>query len=230
MWLGTGRAHPASHDALQSGDARRLWPRPSCGLRLSSSASSDNDAPSQADESALVTSGPPSLVVPLIDEKKQLLSRYNEQASAKGLDKMPNTVEVKNQADAQKVADLRSYFDDKIMPAVKAKTQAMPAWGPDSFTNWSKGSKVPGLCYKGAPDKVVALMTQLTDTVFSDQLIVHGWRYRSQKHFGDGDQEYENDFPDVWKEWGGKSDALLVVASQGDGGDDLTPAIIPPCK
>lgn len=200
------------------------------GCSASSSTPSGEATPATAEESALVTNGPASLVVPLIDEKKQLLARYNDQASAKGLNKMPATVEVKNQADAQKVADLRSYFDDKIMPAVNAKTQAMPAWGPDSFTNWTKGSKVPGLCYKGAPDKVIALMHQLTDTVFSDQLVIHSWRYKAAKHFEDGGEAYENDYPDVWKEWGGKSDALLVISSETDDGDDLTPSIIPPCK
>ena len=193
-------------------------------------AEDQTSAPPAAEESALVTSGPASLVVPFIDENKKLLSRYNDQAVAKGLDKMPETLEVKNAADAQKYADLRDYFNDKIMEAVHAKTQAMPAWKPDSFTIWSKSSKVPGLCYKGAPDKVIALIGEMASTVFSEQLIIHGWRYKTAKHFGDGDAEYENGFPDVWKEWGGKSNAILVIASQGDDGDDLTPSIIPPCK
>jgi hypothetical protein len=175
-------------------------------------------------------SGEASLVVPLIDEKKKLLSRFNEQAKAKGLKEIPDTFEMKTQADAQKIADLRTYFDDTIMPAVNAKDQAMPAWGPDSFTVWSKRSKTPGLCYRGNPSKVVDLITKGADTVFSDQIMIHGWRYKKAKHFGDGDEEYEDGFPDVWAEWRGDGTAVLVVASIGDGGDDLSPAIIPRCK
>src|SRR4051812_11728655 len=71
-----------------------------------------------------------SLVVPLIDENKRLLSRFNAQAKAKGLKELPDTFEVKTQADAAKYSALRDYFSDKVMDAVGAKTQAMPAWGP----------------------------------------------------------------------------------------------------
>lgn len=171
-----------------------------------------------------------SLVVPLIDENKKLLSRYNAAAKAKGLKEMPDTFEVKTQADAQKVSDLRSYFADKTMDAVGAKTQPMPAWGPDSFTNWSKKSKVPGLCYRGNPNKVIDLMQKMTDTVFSDQLTIYGWKYKKADHFLNGAEDSADDFPDVWKEWRGESTAILVIFAQGDGGDDITPSIIPRCK
>ena len=197
------------------------------------SSSSKSDDPSEApggQESALETSSAPSLVVPLIDEKKKLLSRFNAAARAKGLQETPDTVEVKNQADGQKVFELRNYFADNVQEAVHAPDQPMPSWGPDSFTNWSKRNHTPGLCYKGNPKKVVELMASLADSVFSDQLMVHGWRYKSEKHFADGDEEFENDFPDVWGEWRGTGTSILVISSIGDGGDDLSPAIIPRCK
>jgi len=186
-----------------------------------------NDA--AGDESDL-TSGEASLVVPLIDEKKQLLSRFNAQAKAKGLNELPDTVEVKNGADGKKLDDYRMYFDDKIMPAVGAKDQAMPSWGPDSYTNWSKKSKTPGLCYKGNPTKVTSVIESGTDTAWSDQLVIQGWRYKTKKTFADGAEDYESDFPDVWKEWRGDGTAVLVIFTQGDDGDDLTAAIIPRCK
>jgi hypothetical protein len=196
-------------------------------VALAGCASPSADQPA-SDEPEL-NSNQASLVVPLIDEKKKLLSRFNAQAKAKGLKELPDTFEVKNGADAQKLADLRSYFDDEIQPAVGAKDQAMPAWGPDSFTNWSKTNKTPGLCYRGNPRKVVGVIENGTDTMFSDQLVVHGWRYKAEKHFGDGAEDYEDQFPDVWNEWKGSGSAILVVASQSDDGDDLTPAIIPRC-
>jgi hypothetical protein len=171
-----------------------------------------------------------SLVVPLIDEKKKLLSRFNAQAKAKGLRELPNTFEVKNAADAKKYDELRTYFDDQIMGAFGAKDQAMPAWGPDSYTNWSKTNKTPGLCYRGNPTKVVSVIENGRDMLFSDQLVVHGWRYKAEKHLEDGAEEYEAQFPDVWKDWRGQGDAVLVVASQSDDGDDLTPSVIPRCK
>ncbi len=199
----------------------------------SSSSKSNEPAENASGEESALERGratTPALVIPLIDENKKLLSRFNDEARAKGKRELPDTVEVKTQADGRKVADLRSYFDEEIMPAVNATAQAMPAWGPDSFTNWSRSKKTPGLCYRGEPKKAVELISTVADTVFSDQIIVHGWRYKSEKHFNEGDEEYEADFPDVWSEWRGTGSAILVVSSIGDGGDDLSPAIIPRCK
>lgn len=191
---------------------------------------SEGASPEPAGGEAELKAGEASLVVPLIDEKKKLLSRYNAQAKAKGLREMPDTFEVKTTADAKKLSELRDYFNDEIMDAVGAKDQAMPAWGPDSFTSWSKSSKTPGLCYRGNPTKVVDVIRSGTDLIWSDQLVVHGWRYKTQKHFDDGAGDYEDQFPDVWKEWRGEGVAVLVVASQSDDGDDLSPAIIPRCR
>jgi hypothetical protein len=202
-----------------------------CAALAAAACSDSTSANDVAGDEPELKSAEASLVVPLIDEKKKLLSRFNAQAKAKGLKEIPDTVEVKTAADAQKIADLRSYFDETIMPAVGAKDQSMPAWGPDSFTNWSKTNKTPGLCYRGNPTKIVDLMSsKMPDTVLSDQLMIHGWRYKAEKHFGDGDEEFEDQFPDMWKEWRGSGTAVLVVASIGDGGDDLSPAIIPRCK
>jgi hypothetical protein len=171
-----------------------------------------------------------SLVVPLIDEKKKLLSRFNAQAREKGLNELPDTVEVRNEADADKFDELRDYFNDKTMPAVSAPDQAMPAWSPDSFTNWSR-SRTPGLCYRGNPTKVVELIERaLAGRVFSEQLIIDGWRYKTEKHFADGAAEFEDGFPDVWQEWQGTGTAVLLVASINDDGDDLGPSIIPRCR
>src|SRR5438128_2547854 len=104
---------------------RRLLLLSSIVLVAACADSSSTDDNAVGDDPEL-KSGEASLVVPLIDEKKKLLSRFNAQAKAKGLKEIPDTVEMKTPADAQKIADLRSYFDDTIMPAVAAKDQAMP--------------------------------------------------------------------------------------------------------
>lgn len=196
-------------------------------VACSGSGSSDDANPASDDPN--LTKGEASLVVPLIDEKKKLLSRFNAQAKAKGLKEVPDTMEYKNQAEAKKIADQRDYFADKIQEAVGAKDQPMPAWGPDSFTNWSKKSKVPGLCYKGDPNKVVDVINAGADSVFSDQLVVQGYRYKTTKKLFNGAEDSESDFPDIWKDWKGEGTAILVIASQTDDGDDLNPAIIPKC-
>jgi hypothetical protein len=190
-----------------------------------------DSAPSDVaqDESA-VTRGRASLVIPLIDEEQKLLSRFNAKATAQGLKALPDVVEVKTTADADRVDDLRRYFNDEVMDAVGAPDQAMPAWGPGSFTM----SGPPGLCYRGNPLKVVEFLGELAGRAFSEQLIVHGWRYKAIKKF-DSDVDpnepgMDEGFPEVWHEWRGAGEAVLVVSSTNDGGDEFSPAIIPRCR
>lgn len=202
-------------------------------LLLAAGCADNSSAPEggePASDEPELKAGQASLVVPLIDEKKRLLSRYNAQAKAKGLKELPDTFEVRTQGEGTKLSELRDYFAEKTMPAVGAQTQPMPAWGPDSFTNWSKKNKVPGLCYRGNPTKVVETIGNLTDSVFSDQLVIHGWKYKKKEVLSDGVEEYVADFPEVWHDWRGEGTSVLVVFSQSDDGDNLTPAIIPRCR
>jgi hypothetical protein len=192
-------------------------------------AGSDAGSDLTQDEAAL-TRGPASLVVPLIDEDQKLLSRFNAKATAQGLKALPDTVELKNVADADRYNELRDYYNDEVMDAVGAPVQAMPAWGPGSFTM----SGPPGLCYKGNPLKVVEFLGEMAGRAFSEQLIVHGWRYKQLKKF-DADVDpnepgVDEGFPEVWHEWRGTGEAILVVSSTNDGGDEFSPSIIPRCR
>jgi hypothetical protein len=181
------------------------------------------------DESAL-RQGAPSLVMPLIDEDQKLLSRFNDKATAKGLEALPDVVEIKKAADADRVEELRGYFNDEVMDAVGAKVQAMPAWGPDSFTM----SGPPGLCYRGDPLKVVDFMSDVVaGRALSEQLIIHGWRYKDVKNIGgdiDSSEDVDDVFPAIWKEWRGTGEAILVISSTNDDGDEFSDAIIPRCR
>jgi hypothetical protein len=139
-------------------------------------------------------------------------------------------VEVKTTADADRLDELRGYFSDEVMEAVGAPVQAMPAWGPGSFTM----SGPPGLCYRGNPLKVADFLREIAGRALSEQLIVHGFRYKQVKQFEEGvdadEPGVDDGFPDVWQQWRGNGEAVLVVSSINDGGDEFSPAIIPRCR
>jgi hypothetical protein len=142
---------------------------------------------------------------------------------------LPDVVEIKNATDADRVEKLREYFDDKVMKAVGAPDQAMPAWGPDSFTM----NGPPGLCYRGNALKVAAFLEEIAGRALSEQLIIHGWRYKNVKKFGDdnvSEPGADEGFPAVWRQWRGQGEAVLVVSSTNDDGDEFSPAIIPRCR
>ena len=107
----------------------------------------------------------------------------------------------------------------------------MPSWGPESYTGRPKGSRIQGLCYRGTATKVGPLIeNETTDTLFSDQLVMQGWRYKQTKKLADGAEDYEDSFPGAWQKWTGKGTSVLVVVSESDDGDDLNPAVIPHCR
>ena len=74
------------------------------------------------------------------------------------------------------------------------------------------------ICYEGNPLLVVNLIESLTDGIFSDQLTVHGWRFR-QKKVLEGSVDDDSDFPRIWKERRKGNAALTITASSDDGSE-----------
>lgn len=88
-------------------------------------------------------------------------------------------------------------------------------------------------CYIGDGTKVLGIVTSLGDTFYSDQYSWHGWKFKNQTHFQDDSnetQDFLKEGSQTWANWNVKSDSVLILASIGDGGDDIQESVIPVCK
>jgi len=145
---------------------------------------------------------------------------------------------VVNQDDIKAYSEWVSYAEglsdiaDKLVPIVEKKTTytitdpyIASANTPDEDTSTDKKSKV---CYNGEPTEVPSLVAGLADSVFSDQLNVFAYRYKSVKEIEDDNLD-EKDFPEIWKDWRGQGAAILLLTSYGDGGDDVETNVVTHC-
>jgi hypothetical protein len=89
-------------------------------------------------------------------------------------------------------------------------------------------------CYTGKPAEAVDLLFSMSDSIFSDQLGLIGWKYKKQKNFGDNDTEetekYLNENSDVWKNFEGKDESILILSHEGDDGTDINDGLVERCK
>lgn len=92
-------------------------------------------------------------------------------------------------------------------------------------------------CYTGNPAEVPDAIGNLTDIFYSDQLNMFAMKYKNTAiAIGDNvdledpdTQDFLNS-SDPWKNWKGQDESILVLASIGDGGDDIQESLIPKCK
>jgi hypothetical protein len=171
------------------------------------------------------------LRIPLVNDgdKRELLSTYNAKFKKLGLKAVPDYVEVADKDD----------WNDATKPVEKTLDIANKKLGlelsialasvPEEFSDKKQGYSI---CYVGEGTEVAGVVGDLADIPFSDQINVWGWRYKDQKWL-DGnfdEKDLDKDKCQTWNEWRGKGEAVLVMTSYGDDGDDVEENIIPLCQ
>jgi hypothetical protein len=196
-------------------------------------APADFDEPETAEDVGELNSGRVALRVPLLDENGKLLSRHNAEMRAAGLATFPDTVEIRGGADGAVVRDGAKKWEkaSALIDAAYEKgielTHRLLAEPADYETK----DAATTICYTGSAKLVASLIQSLTDSVFSDQLGIHGWRYRQTKELQEGsDPEWENAFPSIWKNWRGRGNAILFLTASSDSGDELNVGIVRKCQ
>lgn len=188
------------------------------------------EGPDAVEDTAALSSSRVYLRVPVVDEAGKPMARFN--ARLQGSGSFPTAIEF--EGDARGAAapgpvkrwETASVLADKVAETIDDKIVMRNYAEP---VDYKTADPATTLCYKGNPKLVVPLMQDLTDSVFSDQLSVHGWRYRQMKVMADH-IEGEDGFPNVWKTWRGRGDAILVLTASSDSGDEMHVAIIPKCR
>ena len=113
----------------------------------------------------------------------------------------------------------------------------MVRFGDGSELEGRFGVKKEGICYTGKASKALDLFLSLGDNVLSDQFTLKAWKFKQAAFDAEGKpfagseaQADEENYPEVWKEWRGAGDAILIISSTSDGGEENSPTILRKCK
>jgi hypothetical protein len=207
-------------------------------LALVGCSSKDDVAPvdSQNQNETSATNQKTLIRVPLVattgkqHKKRLLMSAFNDKLVAGGFQKIPDFIDIDGSAAAKKYFDTAQAFDDETSK-LKIDAEQEGSSGPEDFTSASKG--VPAICYVGDPHKVAdAIMTGRDEGPFTDQLGIHGWKFKKEVHAVDDDPDKDlgDNLPEIWKDWRGEGDAVLVLTHEGDDGDDVEASVVHKCK
>lgn len=88
-------------------------------------------------------------------------------------------------------------------------------------------------CYQGNAAEVVDFVQSLSDTYFSDQMSLYGYKFKDNTVLlvsDDETPEFLNDMSDLWKNWNSVNDDLLILSAISDSGDDVQESLVPRCK
>lgn len=90
-------------------------------------------------------------------------------------------------------------------------------------------------CYTGTPADAVELAGEMSDSIYSDQMGIIGYKYKKQTVLVDSlDEEetlkYLNEESAVWANWNSTNDDILVLSHETDGGEDVNEGVLVKCK
>jgi hypothetical protein len=162
-----------------------------------------------------------TLDVPLLDDDLEPLSALNEELAAKKMKLFPASITMSgDDASRDEFREWNDYADD-VGVALGTNTDMLSFQTPDGY---------PGLCYRGDGSDVPNLVSSLVDSVFSDQLLLIGYRFHDEAEFFVGvEPEDEATFPAEWRNFPGTNDDVLLIYVSNDSGDDITVSAIPRC-
>ena len=138
-------------------------------------------------------------------------------------------------SDDKDVPQTISTFRDKVDASIQLIGKT---WTDASFA----GALAPtGLddadhvtCYTGDPLAVSDVVNSAADSYFSDQLSQFGMKYKKITKFYTQDEVETNKLleegSELWKNWKGDDESVLILSSVGDGGDDVQESLIELCK
>lgn len=166
------------------------------------------------------------LRVPLLDAEGKFLSSHNDALEREGLPTIDDDfIEFDStnlERGRRKWAAVSTIVDDAQMKDIDVEMLNYA----EPFEYERRDSK--GICWKGNAIKAIGITSELTDSVFSDQLSVHGWRYKAQKEMVQNVDEA--DMPSIWREWRGRGEAILMITASSDDGSEMNVGLIPKCR
>lgn len=177
-----------------------------------------------------------TLKIPLfVEENNKIIpvSKINEQYKLQGSEKLLEVLVVTNTQQSVKESH------DAVW-ALHAKVEKLAERVNKNFfvaTDRPGGFQVGSIrtCYTGSADEAVEIASYMTDSIYSDQLGIFGYKYKKQTTFlealdQDETAEYLNEQSAAWKNWKSTNDDILVLSHENDGGEDVNEGILVKCK
>lgn len=188
--------------------------------------SSTADSGGESESADELRRGQTLLRIPLLDGQGELLSSHNAELASKGL--APITADFIEFDSSRPETGLAKWWAASAIvddAQVKGLDLEMRSLGePHEYVRHD----AKGMCWKGQAKKAVELVSRLSDAVFSDQLTVHGWRYKAQKELADNVDD--SAMPTIWNQWRGTGEAILMITASSDDGGETNVGLIPKCR
>lgn len=173
-----------------------------------------------------------SLRVPLVledaDGKTLSITSFNEQAKAVGVTGFARYTFV--DPDTQ-FSDKMSSYDMRLQElATKAgiTIDGEMMRFASSLEDYKIGTQ--GVCYIGDPKEAADVSSSQGDSMMGDMYIVWGWRHQETTFLDDAIEDADAEFGTDWSGWDTASDDVLIMATNSDGGDNPSGAVVPPCR
>ena len=170
-----------------------------------------------------------------IEDNNQLISvsQINKQYNLKGADKLQEVLVITNtKRSIQEARDAYWVLYSKV-ETLAEKVQKNFFLAGDH----PGGFKINDVktCYTGSPDEAVEIAANMSDSIYSDQLGIFGYKFKNKITYLEGfDQDEMADFLNTqsatWKNWKSTNDDILVLSHETDSGDDVNEGIIIKCK
>lgn len=158
------------------------------------------------------TSGAVSFVVPLQNDNGVLLSAFNDELRAAGLETFPDTVTVSSTS-ADPAARWNMFNERTANEEVSAITGEMMQYqDPDTFLE-------NGFCYKGNGSALAYFTQSFSDNIFSDMYTVYGWRAGERSAYGEAHEptQINDDYAD-WSSFDTDGTDVMILFSTDDDG------------
>lgn len=172
-----------------------------------------------------------TLRIPIfIEGANELVSAIsiNQELAAVGAPLIPLYIEVSiNETNYKKIEAIEESILEALKPLGSAYEGAPMLNGsvpgefdtPEYFT-----------CYTGNALEIPEIITSLADSVYSDQLTMLGYKFKSTTVYTvEADAQYLSDESALWRNWNGKGTDFLMLAATSDGGEDVQESLIPKC-
>jgi hypothetical protein len=174
--------------------------------------------------------GAVSFRLPLHDEQGRPLSVHNDALQAKGLPTFPDFITVSSTATTP-AKEFERYVAQAQREDVLAVTDSeLEQYAdPASYLDAVRGTEL-GLCYTGNGAALAGFFQEFSDSIFSDQFVVYGWRTATKSAYDEWHEPTRvSAIYEEWTAFDATSDDVLVIFSTDDDGTERT-ATVPHCR